>query len=940
MASGFNLRAGLVAVLLAAAAAWADPVFRVVSGSSGDTNLVRNPGFEQTLNGQFTIWQRAPQGWRIAPGEGRLGTQALACEAPNTLGWRGASQTLMLDRTNTAPLVVRGWSRAENVSGSADSDYSLYVDILYRDGTPLWGQTGNFRTGTHDWEQREFVILPEKPVRSLTIHCLFREHSGNAWFDDVSVAEIRTPASAVIFQGTPMVMVPSTNPPPNNPVTYATGDGLRLTLDGLRVAGLQVDNRELAGPTPSGFLAWDVAHNSDVYPFVDGACPELNLRLTATVTAFPNHLVLAGRVASTIPDDRAILLAFALPLDARGWNWHDDIRRARVIAPDGGEFHNVTSVGCGTTGTLSAYPLACVEDGQSGLALALDMAQPALYRLVYHAGTRQFFIVYDLALVRESARFPSAADFRFLLYRFEPRWGFRAAWQKLTEIFPDYFVVRSREQGLWMPFTDVSLVQDWEDFGFRYHEGNNNVPFDDQHGILSFRYTEPMTWWMPLAPELPRTEAAALTVRDALVNGPAGPAQQMASLSHGTAMYDAAGHPALLFRNEPWANGAVWSLNPNPLLPAQPNAATVYWNSAIRDRLYGAGANGRLDGEYLDSLEGYVTATLNFRRDHFASTTVPLTFATDTRQPALFKGLAVFEFTRWISADLHRIGKLCFANGVPYRFSFLCPWLDVLGTETNWLVDGQYQAAPHATMSLWRTLAGRKPYLLLMNTDFEAFGPAWVERYFQRSLFYGMYPSMFSANAAENPYWLNPTWYNRDRALFRRYLPLIRQVGEAGWQPITDATCDRASVLVERFGPTGDGTTFYTLFNDGTTQVSGHLRLTAESLENQARAIGTDLLNGNRLPWTESGWPITLGPQSAGAIRLQPPPRFQTVTVEAGRVRLTVEAPLESAQILEASANLRDWRPRSTNVIRALPSVLVDDVAAGGEPRFYRLRWP
>lgn len=119
------------------------------------------------------------------------------------------------------------------------------------------------------------------------------------------------------------------------------------------------------------------------------------------------------------------------------------------------------------------------------------------------------FIACDFGLVPDTDRFSGAADFRFVLFRFEPKWGFRAGWAKLQSVFPDYFTVRSRTQGIWMPFTDVS--------------------------------------------------------------------------------------------------------------------------------------------------------------------TVPLTFTSDTRQPALFKGLAVFEFTRWISDDVHRLGRLVFANGVPYRFGFLCP---------------------------------------------------------------------------------------------------------------------------------------------------------------------------------------------------------------------------------------------------------------------------
>ena len=937
MRTGLPAVAGMLLAFLAGLEFQADPVMRVVRTNEGSTHLLRNGGFEETQNGLFSFWQRAPQGWRVAPGEGRSGSQALAVEAADDTGWLGASQTLTLNRTNTAPITVRGWSRSEEVSGGSDSDYSLYVDIIYSDGTPLWGQTGNFRAGTHDWELREFVIAPEKPIRSLTLHCIFRSHSGRAWFDDVEVTETAAPAGSLLFQGTPMTIVPGANPPAVTPVDYTTGDGLRLTFKGGRVASLALDDRELAAKVVSGFLAWDVGTNSDVYPFVEGECAELGLRLDSSVTAAADHLAIAGRISSTRTSDRAVLLAFALPIDAAGWRWHDDIRRARVIE-GAGEYVNAVVVGAGTTGTLSVYPMACVEDGQSGLALGFDMGQPAQYRLVYHAGTRQFLVVYDFGLVEETAN-SSAAEFRFVLFRFEPRWGFRAAWQKYMEVFPDYFAVRSREQGIWMPFTDVSTVNGWEDFGFRYHEGNNNVPFDDQHGILSFRYTEPMTWWMPMAPELPRTEEMALLVRDEYAAGPPGRHQRMALVSRSAGMVDSDGHPALIFRNEPWANGAVWSLNPNPVLPEHPNAATVHWNEAIREQFYGPNASGQLDGEYLDSLEGYVTANLNFRRDHFGHSTVPLTFTLDTRQPALFKGLAVHEFTRWISDDLHRMGKLCFANGVPYRFSFLCPWLDVMGTETDWLVNGEYRASSHSQMSLWRTLSGRKPYLLLMNTDYDRFGTNLVERYFQRSLFYGMFPSMFSHNAAENPYWRNPNWYERDRPLFRRYIPLIRQVAEAGWSPVTDAAFSDASVLVEKFGPTADGTRYYTLFNDGNDRGRGLLALSSEPLEAQAHQAATELVSGLELRWNGLGWPIEIEAGAAAVVRIDPRARFDSAAVDSqGRVRLTVVAPLGTEQVLESSTNLGQWRVLSTNTISALPMELSDQIHTSEVREFYRLR--
>jgi hypothetical protein len=871
----------------------ATPVMRVVKATPAGESLLANGSFEQRSGDQLAGWQAAPKGYRVAAGEGRNGSQALACENASGDGWFGASQTLQINRADAAPLVVRGWSKAEGVTGSADSGYSLYVDIVYADGTPLWGQTASFRCGTHDWAQREFVILPERPVRTLTLHCLFRGHAGRAWFDDVSVEETKARGNAVLLQGIPIEQSPMANRKSQRPTrTCGTLDGLKLSLRDNALTSLQVLGRQLTAPTPSGFLARDVAANSDVFAFEQNACRDLQLRLSTSITAASNHISVQGRVTDTTGQDRAITLLFALPLDANGWRWGDDIHRSRVIQGNG-EFANQIAVRCGATGTMALYPLATVWDDRDGLALALDMAQPAVCRLGYHAGTKQLFVAYDFGLVKDSERCPSSAEFRFVIYRFDPRWGFRAAFQKLIEIFPDYFVVRSKDQGLWMPFTHISTVQGWQDFGFRYHEGNNNVPWDDANGILSFRYTEPMTWWMRMNKRAPRTLAEAIRARDELAQGPNNQARQMAQVSQVAAMHDETGQPCLLFRNEPWCDGAVWSLNPNPWLgeqfspaatattstrvPGQEtrapmpslNAATVHWSDTLKDALYGPMAKGSLDGEYLDSLEGYVTADLNFRREHFRYTTVPFTFSSDVKQAALFKGLTVFEFTKWFCDDVHRLGKLTFANGVPYRFTFLCPWLDVLGTETDWLRSGRYQPASISQMDLWRTMSGQKPYLLLMNTDYDAFTPELVEKYFQRCLLYGMWPGMFSHNASENPYWQNPKWYNRDRPLFMKYIPLIKRVAEAGWQPVTEATCDNAKILVERFGPDAHGTVYLTLFNDTAETQRGTLTLNLAVLRLPIRTMALELISEKPAERSDHGWVVELQPQVAAVLELR-----------------------------------------------------------------------
>jgi hypothetical protein len=851
--------------------------------------LLRNGGFEQAQDDRVMGWTSAPQGYLVRIKEGRGDSKALKCENAAGEGWVGASQTITLNRTSIAPLVARGWSKAQEVSGGSDSGYSLYVDLTYMDGTPLWGQTANFRTGSHDWEHREVRILPEKPVRSLTVHCLLRGHSGTAWFDDVSVEEVRALDGALLFEGTPVLGATSGSEPKGPARTNATQDGLTLVMRDNALTSLRAAGQELAARAPSGFLARDVASDSDIYGFNAGSCRELELRLEAEFEPHTNHLVVRGRLSDTSGKDRAVTLLFALPVEAQGWRWGDDIRRQRTIEGRG-EFANTVAVRCGATGTWSLYPLAAIYNERVGMSLAIDMAQPAQCRLVYHAGSHQFLIAYDFGLVPETQRFPASAEFRFVIFQFEPKWGFRAAFKKFMDIFSEYFRVRSTEQGLWMPFTDVSKVHEWQDFGFRYHEGNNNVTRDDAHGVLSFRYTEPMTWWMRMPKELPRTPEAAVQLRQKLASGD-GSQKRMAAACEVAGMLDESGEPEILFRNEPWCDGAVWSLNPNPALPtatssagATPsgttngwNAATVHWNPKIQEELYGPGAKGQLDGEYLDSLEGYVTADLNSRREHFRYTSVPLTFSTDTKRPSLFKGLSVFEFEKWIADDVHGRGKLMFANGVPYRFTFLCPWLDVLGTETDWLSDGKYRPVADSQMCLWRTMAGGKPYLLLMNTDYDVFTSELVEKYFQRSLFYGMFPGMFSHNAADNPYWQNPKWYERDRPLFKKYLPLIRRVAQAGWQPVTLATSDNAQVLVERFGVAAGGSLYLTLLNDSDQSQRTELRLDPtiepKSPGESGAFAGKGLLSGRTFGTSGPGWDITLGAQQAEVIELKPSAR-------------------------------------------------------------------
>ncbi len=279
---------------------------------------------------------------------------------------------------------------------------------------------------------------------------------------------------------------------------------------------------------------------------------------------------------------------------------------------------------------------------------------------------------------------------------------------------------------------------------------------------------------------------------------------------------------------------------------------------------------GFQDGEYLDSLEGW-TDTLDFRPSSLAFCLYPLTFDVDSRRPVVPEWFSIHTFTRFLHDDLHNRGKLLMANSVPIRFAIFASLLDVMGIEVNWLDgNGNYSPESDETFNMRRTLSATKPYLLLMNTDFDKFTFPMVEKYFQRSMFYAVYPSMFSVNAADHPYWDNPKWYNRDRPLFLKYIPVIKRLSAAGWEPLTYATTNTTTVYVERYG-----SRLFTLLNDSNQAADATLTIDLQALSlaslNPIQVV--NVFTGAELPIQRNGTKLTvtlhLDAQQATALEIK-----------------------------------------------------------------------
>ncbi len=835
-------------------------------------NRLSNPGFEVGDEQQAEGWIRYADGFAVDPVGGRNGSRALMLHIDELGQRQGAYQVITLNQTEARPLYFSGWSRAVDVTGSPNADYAVYLDLRYDDGSPLYAQTLRFDTGTHDWQFREAFIVPARPVASLVYHCLFRNtHTGMVWFDDLSLHEVD--AELVTFDSLAMALARPEQPPFGGPpIRLATADGLALELATLggAVSGVEIGGQAVANPDlafAGGFLVRDAAAAGPVFHVAGrlellgegtvrqlSRLDELGLQFEAQYRALPDRIQIDAVVGATPPVSRALSVYFALPISTAGWRWDDDGRSSRPVA-GAAELNELVrwAVNVGATGRVSRYPWASLTGPDAGLAMALPLDRPRLLRLACNPQTGQFYAVVDVGLSPLAGPSPAQASLSLILYRIDPQWGFRAAAQGYYDRYPEFFRRRipPEQEGIWVAFSDLSPIPDIQDFGIRIHELGSlkQVAFDDTQGILSFRYiAEPWSHWLPIQDTAVDPENYDQVLDYLHAEHRRGNRRAEATLSSG--FWDDDGRYRYRSTVAPWCSGqagcAVFTVNPDPDISDQVyplNKAHLEWNDQARAAYE---TTPGLDGEYIDSYLSE-TYTLDFRASHFQASDAPLAYRTADRRLGVPQVFATTEFSQWLTDEVHdRLGRLTMANGILWDAPWGANLFDFLGTEINWLREGKLVFEIDSRLLYRRMLAYQRPYGFLMNTDYDAFNFDMVEQYFQACLFYGIYPSMFSHNASTNRYWDNPAWFERDRPLFKRYIPLIRELNRGGWQPITHAWTSPAEVIVERFGSWPE--VYFTLRNQNATQpLTATLTIDASALGMAGVPTVETLLGGGRL---------------------------------------------------------------------------------------------
>ena len=644
-----------------------------------------------------------------------------------------------------------------------------------------------------------------------------------------------------------------------------TSDGLGLAFNSSgQIARVQLDGKTVKptdGTPLTGFFIRDVAAGPDLVPArakieevghglrQTGAFPATDIHLAATLTAKSDHVAVSGRIEDASGRDRAVSLYFALPVAARGTAWWDTIDEVRTIGSRS-DYGYYSAARVGANGKSSVYPFA----GAAGLALGIPLDRPCINRIAYNGATEQLYTVFDFALTPATRKFPQRASFRFVVYRHDPLWGLRSAAKKYYGIFPRLVEKRMKRDGGWVCWGDTKRIEPLSDFGFLYHWGPGGasaVAHDDKIGIYSFLYNDSVRFFADLGTFPKKPDGAACTKvfedylrapdpRAFVLSRPAKATgrRRYESLERGRgreqataclrACVDAVGVSAAhnrdggfivgyVINRKDWGPPNWWTgrlfCNPDPDIPG--GYGQFLFNEVIgRTFTDYRNSGGELDGVGLDNYFTY-SRYPNFRREHFAHVDYPLTFPTAEFRPVQVGDFALYEWVEALAAKLRGQGKFIMANMGVCPFPFAAYLLDMHGYEWN------IERVAHTA----RVLAYHKPVVTLPVKP-DHYTESWIRKHVR----FGIHPGGYGRGDRFEK-------GGELRRIYKRYVPVIRDLAQAGWEPVTWATTDTSNVRIERFGTEGQPLLYFTVDNANDRETTCDIRVDTHALRCRPGAL-------------------------------------------------------------------------------------------------------
>lgn len=647
--------------------------------------------------------------------------------------------------------------------------------------------------------------------------------------------------------------------------TVNTADGLALGWDAAgRIASVRLDGKEQAPVQQtyhSGLLLKEAADQSKLMP-LSGRLSLLKNVVTQTdqqegfaietrYTGGKDAVEVQCQVKKLRPaEDRGVSLYFALPVEGKEWQWWDDTVATRSTTSKLELYTVMRDATFGANGSHSYYPMCAVGNAATGegLAMAIRMDEPRIYRFTYNPFTRQLFVVFDLGLTAATKKSPNQATFRFYLYRIDGKWGMRSAAERYYRMFPEFFERRAKKDGGWTVWGSTSKLEKAEDFGYAYDWGPtaDAAKWDNEHGLYAFHYLEAEFHQHPMSdydrtptrkecinrlnfvadpnrteplPKLVYYQSGCGNIDGSCIADVNDFNRKLAQATQKSGIRDEKGELQFAVGPAPWVGDkgirAHFFCNLDPEIPG--GRGQFDFDKYLRlgfERWNKLGV--RMDGMGFDSFNGFgVNALGDWSKEHFAYADVPPTFDAKGYKPVMPMAFSTYEWLLEWTKRFRPQGQLIIANWWSH-YPFSAPLFDILGSESASFYPDKRWA---------RLIAYHKP---LSDLPYEAREEAWVKEH----LLLGIFPGE-----------------SGKRELYAKYVPLIRRLAEAGWEPVTHAWNDSKDVWIERFGDGKKGEVFFSVDNSSKEKKTVVVSIDMKSLMLLGKdVVVTDIVNGAKIP--------------------------------------------------------------------------------------------
>jgi len=155
---------------------------------AGRTHFLDNPSFEVQGDTEAKAAHWAPIGNGYKRNSDQYTDSGNYSIEVSTSG-AGARNKASVFQNISVPILIEGYSKAENVSGSVGENYAIVLDVAYMDGSTQKDLSIPFSTGTHDWEKKNFLLDPKgKLIKDIDFRVQLKS-GGKAWFDHCSVSQ-------------------------------------------------------------------------------------------------------------------------------------------------------------------------------------------------------------------------------------------------------------------------------------------------------------------------------------------------------------------------------------------------------------------------------------------------------------------------------------------------------------------------------------------------------------------------------------------------------------------------------------------------------------------------------------------------------------------------------------------------------------------------------